>query len=100
MGNFSQLAQCIETKDELDRIRKKQRAASKKAPRASVLRINLGNTHSRIPSGTLYPFMVSQDWYEAAIDGKPELEAVFSLYNNNPQGFGEDGYTGDDEGTR
>jgi hypothetical protein len=42
--------------------------------------------------------MVSQDWYDSNIEGKPELEDAFNVYAKNPKGFGDDGYAGDDEG--
>ncbi|KAJ6601993.1 hypothetical protein DFH09DRAFT_1069537 [Mycena vulgaris] len=88
-------------KDELDSLRTEQKNGQKKRSRASVPRVNLGNFHLRVPTGTLYPFMVSQDWYDDHVKGDSELENTFSLYTVNPVGFGEDGddgYAGDDEG--
>lgn len=84
----------------MDAILKERKTTGKKPPRASVQRVNLGHTHNRIPTGTLWPFMVSQDWYDTNIDGDKELEASFKLYTQNPEGFGDDGddYAGDDEG--
>ncbi|KAJ7501379.1 hypothetical protein B0H11DRAFT_2275318 [Mycena galericulata] len=92
-----QSLECIGIKDELDRIVKERKQKTAKKPRPSVPRINLGNTHSRIPTGTLWPFMVSQDWYDATVEGNAELEQAFTVYTENPAGFGEEGYTGDDE---
>jgi hypothetical protein len=95
--NRPQHPQCINIKDELDRIRKQPKKVRKKNSHRTTPRINLGNTHSRIPTGTLWPFMVSQDWYDSTIAGSPELEEALILYARNPEGFGEDGYAGDDE---
>ncbi|KAJ7938589.1 hypothetical protein B0H13DRAFT_1851538 [Mycena leptocephala] len=93
-----QSTECINVKDELDAIRKKQKQTSKRPSRGAVIHVNLANTHNRVPAGTLWPFMLSQDWYDSTIEGKPELEEVFNIYAKNPKGFGEDGYAGDDEG--
>ncbi|KAJ7231190.1 hypothetical protein C8J57DRAFT_1533800 [Mycena rebaudengoi] len=64
-----QSAECTETKDELDGICRKQKQALKKTPRPSV-------PH-----------------------GNKELMDAFLVYEKNPDGFGDDGYTGDNEGT-
>ncbi|KAJ6556976.1 hypothetical protein DFH09DRAFT_1317551 [Mycena vulgaris] len=89
-------------KDELDGLRAEQKSGQKKRSRPSVPRINLGNFHLRPPTGTIYPFMVSQDWYDEHVKDDSDAENAFAVYTKNPVGFGEqgnDGYTGDDEGT-
>ncbi|KAJ7739130.1 hypothetical protein B0H16DRAFT_1891105 [Mycena metata] len=93
-----QSSECIDVKSELDRLLQVQKSTRKKTPRASAIRVSLGNTHSRIPSSTLWPFMVSDDWYKANIEGNIDLEQSMQMYDKNPEGFGEDGYAGDDEG--
>ncbi|KAJ7657945.1 hypothetical protein B0H17DRAFT_1145804 [Mycena rosella] len=76
-------------------------STQKKKSRQVVQRLNLGNLHSRIPAGTLWPFMIRQDWYDETLAVNAELESALSLYTKNPEGFGDeldDGYGGDDEG--
>ncbi|KAJ7747443.1 hypothetical protein DFH07DRAFT_1062737 [Mycena maculata] len=92
-----QSLECIEVKLELDRIVQMQKSNRKKAPRASAIRVSLGNTHSRIPSSTLWPFMVDDDWYKVHVEGNLDLKESMHMYEENPEGFGEDGYAGDTE---
>ncbi|KAJ7753056.1 hypothetical protein DFH07DRAFT_824501 [Mycena maculata] len=84
-----QANELIDIKDELDRINAAKKKAKKKQVRASVPRINLGNTHNRPPTGKIWPFMVSQDWYDTHIEGNAELEDEMEFYTNDPTGFGE-----------
>ncbi|KAJ7094792.1 hypothetical protein C8R44DRAFT_749377 [Mycena epipterygia] len=79
----------IQIKDDLDAIIKAKNKACKKRVRARVRRVDLGNTHLRLPTGTIWPFMVSQDWYDTNIEGKEELEAEMQMYKEDPEGFGE-----------
>jgi hypothetical protein len=96
--NCPQHPQCIHIEDELDRIREQPKKVSKKKnSHRTTPHVNLGNTHLCILTGTLWPFMVSQDWYDTTIVGSPELEEALILYAHNPEGFGEEGYAGDKE---
>jgi hypothetical protein len=97
--------QCADVKDELDAILKSHKKPPKvgrklgETPHRSVPRVSLGNTHNRIPNGTLWPFMLSQDWYDENVKGNKDLETAISIHTKNPDGFGDDtGYVGDDEG--
>ncbi|KAJ7712855.1 hypothetical protein B0H16DRAFT_1462013 [Mycena metata] len=92
-----QSIECSKIKRDLDSIKKKAKEERKKRPRVTVRRIDLGNTHSRIPVGTLWPFMVGLDWYKATIEGNRDLEDEFSMYTQNPKGFGDEGYSADNE---
>ncbi|KAJ7703336.1 hypothetical protein B0H17DRAFT_1194522 [Mycena rosella] len=96
-----QTTEMTEIKDDLDGICEEQKRTQKKKSRPVVQRLNLGNLHSRIPAGTLWPFMIRQDWYDETLAVNAELESALSLYTKNPEGFGDeldDGYGGDDEG--
>ncbi|KAJ7688129.1 hypothetical protein B0H17DRAFT_1203137 [Mycena rosella] len=96
-----QTTEMTEIKDDLDGICEEQKLTQKKKSRPVVQRLNLGNLHSRIPAGTLWPFMIRQDWYDETLAVNAELESALSLYTKNPEGFGDeldDGYGGDDEG--
>ncbi|KAJ6455919.1 hypothetical protein C8R47DRAFT_1328857 [Mycena vitilis] len=92
-----QSKECVETKDELDRILKKAKQAAKRKSRTSVPRVRLGATHDRIPTGTLWPFMISTEWYDATSITNPDLDNAFAVYTENPDGFGDEGYDGGDE---
>jgi hypothetical protein len=93
------ISQVTKIKDELDDIGRQKTIARKKKSRPSVPRINLGRLHLRVPVGTLWPFMISQEWYDENIDGNAEREQELLLYAKNPDGFGDDaGYGADDEG--
>ncbi|KAF7345918.1 hypothetical protein MVEN_01614000 [Mycena venus] len=97
-----QSTECADVKDELDSIMKQRKQHGPNKPsHPPVIRVNLGNKHDRLPTGKIWPFMVSKDWYDAKIRGHPERENAFSMYTKNPDEFGEDlGYEGDDEGNQ
>ncbi|KAF7339223.1 hypothetical protein MVEN_01999800 [Mycena venus] len=78
-----------ETKDDLDKIVKEQRDNKPKRVRGRVTRISFGNTHDRLPAGTIYPFMLSQSWYDEHIEGNEELENEMKMYTKDPKGFGD-----------
>ncbi|KAJ6546299.1 hypothetical protein DFH09DRAFT_1507850 [Mycena vulgaris] len=81
-----QSSEMQEIKDVLDAI---LRQPGKKRPRNRVRRVDLGAIHNRIPAGIVWPFMVSQDWYEANVEGNPDLEEEMKMYGSDPEGFGE-----------
>ncbi|KAJ6475198.1 hypothetical protein DFH09DRAFT_1379785 [Mycena vulgaris] len=79
-----------EIKDALDAILKDlAKLPGKKRPRNRVRRIDLGHTHNRIPAGIVWPFMVSQDWYDANVEGNPDLEEEMQMHGFDPEGFGD-----------
>ncbi|KAJ6550480.1 hypothetical protein DFH09DRAFT_1501529 [Mycena vulgaris] len=81
-----QSSEMQEIKDVLDAI---LRQPGKKRPRNRVRRVDLGAIHNRIPAGIVWPFMVSQDWYEANVEGNPDLEEEMKMYGSDPEGFEE-----------
>ncbi|KAJ7660005.1 hypothetical protein B0H17DRAFT_336875 [Mycena rosella] len=83
-----QSTELSDIKDELDTIRAAAKNKLKKRPRPSVPRVDLGHTHDRLPTGTVWPFMVPQDWYDANIDGHEDLEDEMRMYETDPVGFG------------
>ncbi|KAJ7690984.1 hypothetical protein B0H17DRAFT_1134008 [Mycena rosella] len=83
-----QSTELSDIKDELDTIRAAAKKKPKKRPRPSVPRVDLGQTHDHLPTGTVWPFMVSQDWYDTNIDGHEDLEDEMRMYETDPVGFG------------
>ncbi|KAJ7084156.1 hypothetical protein C8R44DRAFT_894293 [Mycena epipterygia] len=83
-----QSTELSDIKDTLDSITTANRKGHKRRARPSVPRVNLGNTHNRLPSGIVWPFMVSQDWYDATVEGHEELESELQMYTTDPKGFG------------
>ncbi|KAJ7470859.1 hypothetical protein FB451DRAFT_1559413 [Mycena latifolia] len=75
-------------KDTLDEITTKKKKTDKKRARACVTRVNLGNTHNRLPTSTIWPFMLSQEWYDDNVDGNEDLENELQMYTTDPVGFG------------
>jgi hypothetical protein len=78
-----------EIKDELDKILKAKNSAKKNRSRASVPRVRLGSTHNRPPANTIWPCMLSQDWYDEQVEANRELADEIKLYMEDPEGFGE-----------
>ncbi|KAJ7887815.1 hypothetical protein B0H14DRAFT_3430427 [Mycena olivaceomarginata] len=84
-----QSLEMTEIKDELDKILKAKNSAKKNRSRASVPRVRLGNTHNRPPANTIWPCMLSQDWYDEQVEANRELADEIKLYMEDPEGFGE-----------
>ncbi|KAJ7660514.1 hypothetical protein B0H14DRAFT_3701199 [Mycena olivaceomarginata] len=84
-----QSLEMTEIKDELDKILKAKNSAKKNRSRASVPRVRLGNTHNRPPANTIWPCMLSQDWYDEQVEANRELADEIKLYMEDTEGFGE-----------
>lgn len=73
--------------DELDRIRREARRASKGRPRATTKRVNLRRMNEGIPAAAVYLCMVNEDWYALNIEGHPALEEELEVYAEDLAGF-------------
>ncbi|KAK7029221.1 hypothetical protein R3P38DRAFT_3516313 [Favolaschia claudopus] len=87
-----QSVEMSKTKNDLDELVNKRRETQNKKTkriRGRVPRVNFGNTHNRIPRSTLYPFMLSQPWYDEHVAGNEELEGTVMIFSKDPRGFGD-----------
>ena len=74
--------------EELDDIRREQRRKGKGKPRPRTKRVNLGRKNNALPTVSVYPCMIDEDWYEEWVN-ELALGDELEIFEEDPEGFGE-----------